>query len=180
MTVRRPAAIPGPDALAGFGRLDREDLVEPAAVARLAAELGAEERERAFERQLRTDDPRAQHQHVHVIVLDALVGGVRVVADRRANAADLAGRDRGADAGAADQDAAVREPATDGLTQSLREVRVVVMRIGSVAAEVDELVVGAGLTDPPNQVVLQRCAGMVRGESDAHAGSVVAGVGPGP
>ena len=72
--------------------LDREDLVEAAPVARLAGERRAEERDGALVGRLRPDDPGAQGQHVHVVVLDALVGGVRVVADRGADAADLVGR----------------------------------------------------------------------------------------
>ena len=119
------------------GGLDREDLVEPAPVARLAAERGAEERDGALERGLGPDDPRAEGQDVHVVVLDALVRGVRVVADGRADAAHLVRGDRGADARAADQDPAVGLAARIGATEALGEVRVVVVRVRAVAAEVD-------------------------------------------
>ena len=49
----------------------------------------------------------AERQDVHVVVLDALVGRVRVVADRGPDAADLVRGHARPDAGAADQDAAV-------------------------------------------------------------------------
>ena len=58
--------------------------------------------------ELDPDDPRAERQDVHVVVLDALVRRVRVVADGGAHAADLVRGDARAHAGAADQDAALR------------------------------------------------------------------------
>ena len=87
--------------------LDREDLVQAATVARLAAERRGEERQRALEGGLGADDPRAEGQHVHVVVLDALVRRVRVVAHGGAHAADLVRGDARADAGAADEDPAI-------------------------------------------------------------------------
>src|SRR2546423_10415141 len=165
----------------GFGCLDGEDLVEAAPMARLAAEFRGEECGRALEREFRTDDPRAQHQDVHVVVLDALVRRVRVVADRRADAADLARGNRRAHARAADQDAAIRDAAADRFTKALREVGVIVVRVGPVATQIDELVVRAAGPNPADQLVLEGGAGMVRGEANAHASlrSVVAGIGPG-
>src|SRR5262245_51265858 len=44
----------------------------------------------------RSDDLRADAQHVDVVVLDALMGRVNVVADRRTDALHLVGPDRGA------------------------------------------------------------------------------------
>ena len=66
-----------------------------------------EEGDAALERRLGPDDPGAERQDVHVVVLDALVGRVGVVADGGADAADLVRRDARADAGAADEDAAL-------------------------------------------------------------------------
>ena len=60
----------------------------------------------------------------------------------------LVGRDRRPDAGAADQDAAVGLAADDRLAESLGEVRVVVVRVGAVAAEVDQLMVEPGAAEP--------------------------------
>src|SRR4051794_30311064 len=137
---------------ARFGCLDPEDLGEPSTVAFLAAERRPKERVRRLERELRTDDARPEHEHVHVVVLDALVRGVRVVADRGANAADLAGRNRGADAGTADEDPSLRRAATYRLAEPLREVRVVVVRIGAVATEVDQLVARRRVAEPPDEL----------------------------
>ena len=89
------------------------------------------------------DDPRAEGQHVHVVVLDALVRRVRVVAHGGPHAADLVRGHARADAGAADEDPAIDLAVADRVPEPLREVRVVVVRVRAVAAEVDELVVRA-------------------------------------
>ena len=127
----------GAIASSGGVRLDRQDLVEPSPVARLAAEGRPEERHRALERGLGPDHPGAERQDVHVVVLDALVRRIRVVADGRPDAAHLVGGHRRADARAADEDPALRLAGDDRVTEPLGEVRVVVVRVGAVAAEVD-------------------------------------------
>src|SRR6185369_9610274 len=115
-TPRRPRA-----ARLSLG-LDGEDLVEAPLVARLAAEGRAEEGDDAFPRRLGADHPRTERQDVHVVVLDPLVGGVRVVAHGRPDAADLVRRDARPDAGAADQDAAVGLTVADRVPELRREV----------------------------------------------------------
>ena len=82
--------------------------------------VAAEERDDALAGRLRADHPRAERQDVHVVVLDALVGRVRVVADGRPDAADLVRGDARPDAGAADQDAAVGLAVADGVAEPLR------------------------------------------------------------
>ena len=59
-------------------------------------------------RHLDADHPAAQAQHVDVVVLDALMGGVGVMDGGGADPADLAGGDRHAGARAAHDDAALR------------------------------------------------------------------------
>ena len=113
-------------------------------MARFAAERGGQEREGAFERRLRSDDPRAEREDVHVVVLDALVGGVRVVAHGGTDAGQLVRRDRGPDARPTDEDAAIGLAGLDGAPEPLGEVRVVVSRVGAVATEVDELMTQTG------------------------------------
>ena len=89
----------------------------------------------------RPDDLGAEAEHVHVVVLDALVRRVDVVADRRADPGDLAGGDRGADARAADEDAALaRAPRGSPSPTLARLVRVVDAHRVGVDAEVDRLV----------------------------------------
>src|SRR5262245_31341875 len=73
----KAAATPGRGFVAtSAARVESENLLEPALVARFAAEGRAQECGRALERKLRPDHPRAERQDVHVVVLDALVGGV--------------------------------------------------------------------------------------------------------
>src|SRR5919197_3705968 len=76
-----------PPSALGF---DRQHLLESSPMARLAAEFRRQERLGAIDRRLRTDDARPQDEHVHVVVLHALMCGVRIVADGCADAAHLA------------------------------------------------------------------------------------------
>src|SRR3990172_240710 len=60
--------------------LDGEHFVQAPEVPLFAAEARADERRHQLARQLDADDARAQAQHVHIVVLDALAGRVRIVA----------------------------------------------------------------------------------------------------
>ena len=86
--------------------------------------------------ELGADHLGAEAEHVHVVVLDALVRGVDVVADRGADPRELAGGDRGADARAADEHAAL-VAGLDRLAQLARLVRVVDPPRVGVRAQVD-------------------------------------------
>src|SRR5690348_8364547 len=77
-------------------------LGEPVGVPSPAHEAGTEEGAHELAAELGADDLGAETEDVHVVVLDALVRGVGVVADRGTDPGDLRGRDRGADARAAD------------------------------------------------------------------------------
>src|SRR3954463_9219143 len=89
-------------------------LFEALRVARLLrVEPRGNERGYELARERRAHDLRAEAEHVHVVVLDALMGAVGVVADRGANAEDLAGGDGSADAGTADEDSALRLALSD-------------------------------------------------------------------
>src|SRR5256714_6160491 len=118
------------------------DLLESSYVALAAVEPGQQERADEVGGERRPHDLRAQAEHVHVVVLDALVRGVDVVADRGADSGQLAGRDRGADARAADEDGPLGLAARESLADLPRLVRVVDARGGALDAEVDDLVVG--------------------------------------
>src|ERR1700712_2120913 len=76
------------------GRLEGEHLVESALMALRAREARAEEAVDQLEREPGADHPLAEADHVGVVVFPALACAERVVADRRAHAADLVGRDR--------------------------------------------------------------------------------------
>src|SRR5207249_708042 len=101
------------------------DLPETAHVGLLAVEYRAEERADQIGGEQRADDVRAETEDVHVVVLDALVGRVDVVADRGANSIQLAGRDGRSDARAADEDAALGLAVADRVPDLARLVRVV-------------------------------------------------------
>ena len=101
-------------------------------------------------------------------MLDALVGGVRVVADGGADAADLVGGDARAHAGAADQHAPLDLTVAHRVAEPLGEVRVVVVRVRAVAAEVLHVMTQAGRLEPAQQRVLERRTGVIGGEGDPH------------
>src|SRR6476646_1991651 len=103
-------------------------------------EFRGEERADEVGCELGADDVRAEAEHVHIVVLDPLMGGVDVVADGGADARKLAGGDRGADAGTTDEHATVGLAADDRPAELARLYRVVhADRIG-IGAEVDDVV----------------------------------------
>ncbi len=94
---------------------------------------------------------------------------VGVVAEPRPDAPHLVDRDGRPHAGAADQDPPVRVPGLDGLAEQPREVRVVVLRVGAVAAEIDQLVVGRQQRlQPRQQLVLERGSSVIGRQRNAH------------
>ena len=101
-------------------------------------------------------------------MLDALVGRVRVVADGGADPAHLVGGHRRTDPGATDEHAPLRGAAHERVPQAPSEVGVVIVRVGAVAAEVDQVVADVRRGQPPDQLVLEGGAGMVGRERDAH------------
>src|SRR5260370_22178436 len=149
------AASPAPSASADnrdeclAALLQRLDLGQAAHVPLLVREGGAQERPDQILRQRGADDARADDQHVHVVVFDALVGRVAVVADGGADAGDLVGRHRRPHAAAADQDAALRAPVKDGAADRLGGIRIIDRRRRR-RAHVHQLVPrgGDGLAQP--------------------------------
>src|SRR5215831_18198363 len=99
-------------------------LPQPVQISPLGDECCAEKRLDQLARQRLADDLRAEAEDVHVVVLDALMGRIRIVADRRPDPVDLARGDRRPDARAADEDAALRLPAPDRLADRARAIRV--------------------------------------------------------
>src|SRR5436305_14253959 len=77
---------------------------QPLDITLAAVESCPEERVREVGGEARADHLAAEAEDVHVVVLDALMRRVDVVADRRADAAHLRRGDRGADPRAADED----------------------------------------------------------------------------
>src|SRR5579875_4210539 len=94
--------------------LDLQHLRAPAHVALLPGHLGSEERDHDLGCYFRADAAPAETEDVDRVVLDGLMRRVRVVDRRRAHAADLAGGDRHAGPGAADDDPALGAGVGDG------------------------------------------------------------------
>lgn len=145
--------------------LDLQDSFEPAGVAFFAGELRPEEGLDEFDGDGFADDPGADANDIHVIVFDALVGGVAVVADAGPDAGDFVGRHADADAAAADQDAAVRLSGDDGLADLAGEVGVVDGAVG-VGPAVDDGV--PRRDDEGGDFGLEREAAVITAEGDAH------------
>ncbi len=99
-------------------------------------------------------------------MLDALCGGVCVMAYGGACAGDLVGGDRGSDAAAAEDDASVCLPAADGPGDGGGEIGIVVIGIELVCAEVDYLVSEA--LDHLDDVIFEGQAGVVCADGDFH------------
>jgi len=134
----------------------------------LACEPGVEEGAHEFGREFRTDDARAEREHVHVVVLDALVRGIGVVAHARADAAHLVRGHARADAAPAQQHTALGLALLDGLADRAGVVGVV-HRVGRVGAEVNHLV--AFREDRLDDFGLEREAPVVAGNGDFHGSS---------
>src|SRR4051812_31389580 len=148
------------------------NLLEPRRIALAAVVAGGEEDGDELAGDGRADDLRAEAQDVHVVVLDRLVGAVEVVADRRADAGHLAGRDRRARSRAADQDPALGLAALNLLAHLARLVRIVDANLGAVGAEVDDLVARERLADGVTEVH----ATVVECDCDLHAASLAGDV----
>src|SRR5262245_24537105 len=71
------------------------------------------------------DDTSAEHQHVHVVVLDALMRRVSVVTEASPDAAMLVRGNRGADAAATDEHSMLADIAGDRAGDRVRVIRVV-------------------------------------------------------
>src|SRR3954451_20441321 len=82
---------PFPSGAAGELLLDRGDLGQPAPVALLAGELGAQVDPHDLLGHGGADHAAAQADDVHVVVLDTLVGGVGVVRHGGTDAGELGG-----------------------------------------------------------------------------------------
>src|SRR3954451_22838780 len=116
------------------------DLEQPRHVAFAAVEGRIQKCRHELARQRRAHDLGAEAQHVHVVVLDALMRAVGVVTDRCPDARHLARGNRRAHARAAHEHRALGATALDRLTDLARLLRVVEPHRVRVRAEIDHLV----------------------------------------
>ena len=115
-------------------------------------------------------DAGAEREDVGVVVLAREAGGLEVHHRRGADAGDLVGGERHADAGAADQDAAIEFAGRDR-APDLGRVVGIVDRLVRVGAEV--AVRRAQLVERVLDQFLQLEAGMVCANRDAHRRGIV-------
>ena len=111
------------------------------------------------------DYARTEHEDVHVVVFDALVRGIGVVANGGADAVEFVGGDGGADAAAADENAAFDRARLDGFADGLGEIGIIA-RLRVVSAEIDNAV--AEPFDERAEVILQFEPGVIGGDGDFH------------
>jgi hypothetical protein len=95
----------------------RTDFAQAAQVPLGFAEFGIKKCLDEIPGHFRTHRPSAHAQDIHVIVFHALPGREVIVDQRRANAPDFIGADRGAHTAAADRDAALNLPRDDRLRE---------------------------------------------------------------
>ena len=117
-----------------------------------ALKLSVEERVHDLEREARAEHARAHGEDVRIVVAAGHLGGVAGAAQGGAEALDLVGGDGDADAGAADEDAALVLPARDGAGHGLA-VDGVVAALFAVRAEV--LVGKAQLVEMAHDLLLE-------------------------
>src|SRR2546423_307890 len=133
--------------------------------------LGLRER-RAHERakdvadERRTDDARAETEHVHVVVFHALTRRERVVAERRPDARELVGRHGRADSAPAEEHPPLGAAILDRLRNALGIVGIVIARYDLVRTAVQD-VVPQGSNDVQRHL-LERKAGVIGSYRDAH------------
>lgn len=87
-----------------------------------------------------SNDARSETEDVHVVILDALMRGKMIVTDRSASARNLVRRDAGADAAAANGNAAFDLPCSDASRQWHHEIGVVIARVKKRRTEISHFV----------------------------------------
>jgi len=115
------------------------NLGQAATVARRPAESRIEKYLNQVPGERVADHQSAKADQVQIIVLNALVRGKSVVNQARPHARHLVGSDTGANAAAADGDAALHLPASDGTCQRHNKIRIIVIRDHPAVAEINHL-----------------------------------------
>ena len=134
-------------------------------MALLARESCRGERANQLVRERFADDASPENQNIHVVVLDALVGGVGIVAESRSHSPDLIGRHRCANTAAAYQNTTLTHSCDDRLANECSIVRVV-HRNRRVSTEVFDLVSDRREKLPHDDFELQ--TRVVRCDSHTH------------
>ena len=147
---------------------ERGHLGEAAQMPGLAAERRVQKGVHHFARQLAADHATAEHEHVHVVVLDPLVRGIGVVAQAGADAGNAVGRHRGADAAAAQDDPAIGAVFAQGGADG-RRVVCIIDGLAGMSADIEHLFVLP--CEECLQCFLQLEPGVIRSDRDPHLNS---------
>ena len=145
--------------------VEGDDLGEPSRMPFFRRVPSAYKRLDQFVGQRNTDDPAAQNQDVHVIVLDTLVRGIDVVADGGAHALYLVRGDRSADTTAADQHSALGPTVGHRSSDRFGVIRIV-DRCRRVGPHVDDFV--SIVAEQFGYFLLERKARVIGANHDAH------------
>ena len=149
-----------------IGALEPRDFAKSPAMTLGARKLGREECSNQLLGESGTHDARAEREHVHVVVLHALAGGERVVAEGGANAAKLVGGNRRSHAAAAHQYATPPATVLDCFRHDLGEIRIVVVGVEVVRAAVENVVAGA--LNRVGHDCLERKTSVIGADGDYH------------
>ena len=131
----------------------------------LLADSGLQESRDQFPCEGRADDARTQHEHVHVVVLDALMRGVCIVTQARSDPGQFVCRDAGTNAAPAHQDAPVHAAFSDRSPDSFGVIRII-HGFRPVSSEIRDVV--AKRAHELHDGLLEWKPGVIRGHSDAH------------
>ena len=132
----------------------------------LAGEPGVQKRRDDLGGQRAAHHAGAEAQHVHVVVLHRLVGGIGVVADGGANPRHLVGRNRHAGAAAAHHDAALGASLVQRLGDRAGRIRIVHRVLGMGAQILDGV---AQTRQKGRQLLLQVQSRMIGRQRQLHA-----------
>lgn len=128
-----------------------------------------EKRANDIEGKLAANHPRTDTEHVHVVMLDTLVGRVGVMANRRANAGDFVSRNADADPAATDQNAAIRLAADDLASDGFSKVGIITTSL-IVRSTIDHASDGNAQVRTADQFhnqLFERESGMIAADGDA-------------
>src|SRR5262249_28418034 len=133
--------------------LQARHLAQAAQVSRGLTELGAEEGLHEVPGHAGPSRAAADADDVHVVVLDALRRGEMVMDQPGPDARNLVRADGGPDTAATDGHTALDRACRDRLAERDDEVRIVIVRVELLRAEINDVV--SSRTEPLDQVLLQ-------------------------
>jgi hypothetical protein len=141
----------------------RTDFAQAAQVPLGFAEFGFQKRLDEIPGHLRPHRPSAHAQNIHVVVFHALPGREVIVDQRRANAPDFIGADRGPPL---PQRRRIQPSRDDRLRERHDKIGVIIGRIHGIRPEIDDFV--PGFAKFAQQLFLQTKPPMISGNSYTH------------